>query len=170
MRRCGIAVGSNSGDRLAHLRAGVYRLLDLLPESRITVIAPLYETDPVDCPPGSQTFYNSVVELECGLSPHELRELTAQVERLSGRPELRERNAPRTLDLDLLYCGDEVVDDAVLTIPHPRLVLRRFVLAPLAEIHPGLVLPGQKCDVRALLRALPKGDEVVQVMGVDWLD
>lgn len=155
---------------MAHLRAGVNRLLDLLPESKITAVAPLYETDPVDCPAGSQAFYNSLVELECGLSPHELRELTAQVERLSGRPELRERNAPRTLDLDLLYCGDEVVDDAVLTIPHPRLVQRRFVLAPLADIRPAMVLPGQERDVRSLLRALPKGDEVVQVMGVDWLD
>jgi 2-amino-4-hydroxy-6-hydroxymethyldihydropteridine diphosphokinase len=168
--RYGIAVGSNAGDPKANLRAGLSRLMALLPEARLTAVAPLYETDPVDCPPGSQVFYNSVVEIECRLTPHALREVTAEVERWAGRPEVRERNAPRTLDLDLLYCGEAAVDDAILTIPHPRLALRRFVLAPLSEIRPDLVLPGQQATIRELLAALPPGEEVVQVADKNWLE
>jgi 2-amino-4-hydroxy-6-hydroxymethyldihydropteridine diphosphokinase len=145
-------------------------LLEILPEGRLMAVAPLFETAPVGCAPGSQAFYNSVVEIECGLNPHELRDRTAQVELWMGRPEVRERNAPRTLDLDLLYCGEFVVDDAILTIPHPRLSQRRFVLAPLAVLCPEKVLPGQNHPITALLEALPAGDQVVEVTGGDWFE
>lgn len=165
---CGIAVGSNVGDRLANLRAGVGRLLEVVPGMRVTAVGPLF-TAPVDCAPGTQAFYNSVVEVECELEPHALREVTAGVERWMGRPEVRERNAPRTLDLDLLYCGSLVLADEVLVIPHPRLGERRFVLAPLAAIRGDLVLPGHVKSVEALLAALPVGDEVVEVAGGEWL-
>jgi 2-amino-4-hydroxy-6-hydroxymethyldihydropteridine diphosphokinase len=167
--RCGIAVGSNVGDRLANLRCGVARLLEVVPRAKLTGVAPLYETAPVDCAPGTQAFLNSVVEIECALSPHELRELTAGVERWMGRPEWRERHAPRTLDLDLLYCGEAAVADEVLVIPHPRLGQRRFVLEPLAAIRADLVLPGQTATVGALLEALPGGGEVVRVRDGDWM-
>jgi len=166
--RCGIAVGSNVGDRLENLRAGVRRLLEVLPGARVTGVGPLFETAPVDCAPGTQAFYNSVVEIECGMEPHALREVTAGVERWMGRPEVRERNAPRTLDLDLLYCGDRVVADEVLEIPHPRLGERRFVLAPLAAMRGDLVLPGRVKSVGELLAVLPGGDEVVAVSGGEW--
>jgi len=168
VRRCGIAVGSNVGDRLGNLRAGLAQLLKLLPSARLTAVAPLFKTDPVDCLPGTQAFYNSVVEIECDLEPHGLREVTAEVERWSGRPDVRERHAPRTLDMDLLYCGDLTVNDKVLTIPHPRLAQRRFVLAPLALIRPDLVLPGHSLSVQDLLSALPPGHEVLRVAGPDW--
>ncbi len=166
---CGIAVGSNLGDRLANLRQGIARLLEIAPALRLTAAAPLYETAPVDCAPDAQAFYNSVVEVESTLTPHELRELTAAVERWMGRPETREKNAPRTLDLDLLYCGNQVVNDEVLTLPHPRLTQRRFVLEPLSAIRPGLVLPGQTKTASELLATLPPDDEVVQVRDAGWL-
>ena len=167
--RCGIAVGSNVGDRLENLRAGVRRLLELLPEVRLTAVAPLFETAPVDCVPGTQSFYNSVIEIDCGLTPHELREVTADVERWMGRPGVRERNAPRTLDLDLLYCGEQMLDDDVLTIPHPRLAQRRFVLAPLAVIRPELMLPGARHSISELLAQLPSEDDIRQVADREWL-
>lgn len=166
--RCGIAVGSNVGDRLANLKEGLRRLLTMVPEAQITAVGPLFETAPIDCAPGTQAFYNSVVEIECGLEPHALREVTAEVERWMGRPEVRERNAPRTLDLDLLYCGKRVVTDEILVIPHPRLAQRRFVLAPLAAIRGDLLLPGQVQSVAALLAGLSDEDEMVMVSDGSW--
>jgi 2-amino-4-hydroxy-6-hydroxymethyldihydropteridine diphosphokinase len=167
--RCGIAVGSNVGDRLENLRRGVRRLLERAPGMRVTAVGPLYETAPMDCAPGTGAFYNSVVEVECGLEPHALREVTAEVEGWMGRPAVRERNAPRTLDLDLLYCGERVLADEVLILPHPRLAERRFVLAPLAAVRGMLVLPGQTKTVGELLAELPEGGEVEQVREGDWL-
>jgi 2-amino-4-hydroxy-6-hydroxymethyldihydropteridine diphosphokinase len=166
---CGIAVGSNVGDRLANLQRGVRRLLELLPEAKLLAAGPLFETAPVDCAPGTQAFYNSVILLECGLAPHDLRELTAGIEQWMGRPQDRERNAPRTLDLDLLFYGDQQVNDAVLTLPHPRLAQRRFVLAPLAAVCGERVLPGQQQTVSELLERLPAGDEVVKV-SEQWIE
>ena len=167
--RCGVAVGSNQGDRLRNLREGVRLLLDSVPGARLTAVAPLYETAAVDCAPGTDPFYNSVIEIECRLEPHALREAAAVVECRLGRPRVRAQNAPRTLDLDLLYCGERVIDDEVLTLPHPMIAQRRFVLQPLADIRPDLVLSGQISTVRAMLDALP-GGEVARVRGSDWLE
>lgn len=153
--RFGIALGSNLGDRAGNIRHGVERLLARVPNGILTASAPVYETEPVDCAPGTQAFLNTVIELEAPCSPQELHQHLKAVESALGRPEQRERNSPRTLDLDLLYADNVVSDDPVLILPHPRLHLRRFVLQPLADIRPDLVLPRQTRSVAELLAQLP---------------
>jgi len=150
----GIALGSNLGDRAENMRLGIELLLARVPGIRLNAKARVYETEPVDCAPGTQAFLNTVIEVEAGCLPQELHTHLKAVEQALGRPEQRERNSPRTLDLDLLYADDLVSDDPVLTLPHPRMHLRRFVLEPLADIRPELVLPGQKVSVATLLLRL----------------
>ncbi len=164
----GIALGSNVGDRLSCLRRGLKLLLEHAPQARLLAAAPLYEAAPVDCKEDAPSFYNTVVELECALLPHDLRLVTAGIEHALGRPEQREKNAPRTLDLDLLYCDHLVVQDEVLTLPHPRLAERRFVLQPLADIHPELQLPGLTGSALDWLAALPDGGDVIKVLDSWW--
>ena len=168
-KRCGIALGSNLGDRLGNLRSGVELLLARVPGVELISVAPMYETAPIDCAPGTQAFFNSVIEVACKMDPHALREVTAGIEQELGRPAVRERNAPRSLDLDLLYFGDQVVSDEVLELPHPRLADRRFVLEPLSAIRPDLLLPGQELTVAVLLSRLPADAGVVRVMDETWV-
>lgn len=150
----GIALGSNLGDRAENMRRGVELLMARVPGIRLNASAQVYETEPVDCAPGTQAFLNTVIEVSANCLPHELHAHLKAIEQALGRPEQRERNSPRTLDLDLLYADDVVSDDPVLTLPHPRMHLRRFVLEPLADIRPELVLPGQKVTVAELLVGL----------------
>ena len=150
----GIALGSNLGDRAENMRRGIELLMTRVPGIHLNASAPVYETEPVDCAPGTQAFLNTVIEVEADCLPHELHTHLKAIEQALGRPEQRERNSPRTLDLDLLYADDVVSDDPVLTLPHPRMHLRRFVLEPLADIRPELILPGQRETVAALLRQL----------------
>lgn len=140
MARIGISLGSNLGDRLAHLREAVDRLGPVR-EGGHLLRSPVYETDPVDCPPGSGAFCNAVVEIESSLAPLELLAFTQSIERDLGRPAVRDRNAPRTIDLDLLYYDQLVLDEPGLVLPHPRMLQRAFVALPLAAIRPDLVSP-----------------------------
>jgi 2-amino-4-hydroxy-6-hydroxymethyldihydropteridine diphosphokinase len=149
----GIALGSNLGDRDAELEAGLSFLRSLSVQGRLLESARL-ETAPVDCPPGSAPFLNAVTELQLDASaipPHELLRRLQAFEKSRGRPAERAVNAPRPLDLDILYYGSQVVNEPDLIIPHPRAAQRRFVLEPLAQIRPELVLPGQTRTVRELL-------------------
>lgn len=150
----GIALGSNLGDRAANVQRGIDLLLARVSGIHLNASAPVYETEPVDCAPGTQAFLNTVIEVAAACTPPELHAHLKAIEQTLGRPEQRERNSPRTLDLDLLYADDVVSDDPVLILPHPRMHLRRFVLEPLADIRPELVLPGQKATVAALLQQL----------------
>jgi 2-amino-4-hydroxy-6-hydroxymethyldihydropteridine diphosphokinase len=150
----GIALGSNLGDRAENLRRGIALLMESVPGGELIASAALYETDPVDCTPEAQAFLNTVIEIIAPCAPQELHARLKAVESALGRPEQRERNSPRTLDLDLLYADDVVSDDPELILPHPRLHQRRFVLQPLADIRPELVLPGQRAPVAALLQNL----------------
>lgn len=115
----------------------------------------IYETEPVDCEPGATKFFNAVVEFGYSGSPLELRRALAAIERALGRPAAHERNVSRPIDLDLLYFGDLVMETSELRLPHPRIVGREFVLRPLADIRPDLVLPGQAGTVGELLAQLP---------------
>jgi 2-amino-4-hydroxy-6-hydroxymethyldihydropteridine diphosphokinase len=117
----------------------------------------LWQTTPVDCPPGSPLFLNAVVGFlpRPGQTPESLLSGLQALEREFGRRPKRVQNEPRPLDLDLIAFGDEVRATPELTLPHPRAHLRRFVLQPLAEIAPDLVLPGQRATVAELLRGLP---------------
>lgn len=158
--RYGIGLGSNLGDRVGHVRAGIAFLRTLLkPGLRISS---LYETSPVGCPPGSGDFINAAAEGEFDGDPLELYRLLKAFEATQGERPSALRNAPRALDLDLLY-GEERFKDAQLTLPHPRLHERRFVLEPLAEIHPNLVIPGPNKTVRELLAAL-ESSEIVRAL------
>lgn len=150
----GIALGSNLGDRAENIQRGIKLLLERVPGVKLNASAPVYETEPVDCAPGTQAFLNTVIEIEADCLPHDLHAHLKAVESALGRPEHRERHSPRTLDLDLLYADDLVSDDPVLILPHPRLHLRRFVLQPLADIRPDLILPGLSHSVSALLAQL----------------
>lgn len=137
--RAYVAIGANLGDaRAAVLRAMTD--LDALPGSRVVSRSSLYRSAPVDA--GGPDFINAVVALETGLAPEPLLRELQRLELGAGR-ERPYRNAPRTLDLDLLYHGDAVMATPALTLPHPRISERAFVLLPLAEIAPDRVTQAQ---------------------------
>jgi 2-amino-4-hydroxy-6-hydroxymethyldihydropteridine diphosphokinase len=145
-----IGIGSNLGDRETHLRTA----LDLLAaEEGIEVVAvsQLRETEPVG-PVEQGPFLNGAVQVTTELPPRKLLERLLDVEKRLGRVR-GERFGPRTIDLDLLVYGDEIVDEPSLALPHPRLHERRFALEPLAELAPYLVVPGRG-PVSALLAEL----------------
>lgn len=153
--RAGVALGSNLGERLAHLRNArkeIAAMSGVLPPLRSSAI---YETEPIDCEKGAPKFFNAVVEFGYSGPPEELRRALAAIERTLGRPATHERNVSRPIDLDLLYFGDLVTESAELRVPHPRMVEREFVLRPLADIQPDLVLPKQTETVAVLLSRLP---------------
>ena len=152
--RTGIALGSNLGDRLAHLRAGRDKVLRIAGVSPPLLCSSVYETEPVGSGPEAGTFLNAVIEVEFSGQAIDLLEALQEIEASHGRPSKRPRNAPRTLDLDILYVGNLVLSNEEVVIPHPRLHLRRFVLAPLADIRPDLTLPGQQRSVAELLAML----------------
>jgi 2-amino-4-hydroxy-6-hydroxymethyldihydropteridine diphosphokinase len=158
MPRAGIALGSNLGDRLKNLRAALDALREIATPGEPVLAAPVYQTEPRFCPPGSPDFLNTVVEIGFGGGPLELLEKTRAMEIHLGRLRGTERNAPRVIDIDLLYLGDVVFENAVLTLPHPRIGGRRFVLQPLADIRPELVLPGHTQTIADILADL-KTDE-----------
>jgi 2-amino-4-hydroxy-6-hydroxymethyldihydropteridine diphosphokinase len=138
-RRAFIGLGSNLGDRRALLSAAVEGLRR---GGDVVGVSPLYETDPVGGPAGQGPFLNLVVELATADPPRRLLERCQEIEAAAGRVRA-ERWGPRTLDADVLYVQGETVDEEDLTVPHPRLWERRFVLAPLAELAPDLVTPAQ---------------------------
>jgi 2-amino-4-hydroxy-6-hydroxymethyldihydropteridine diphosphokinase len=154
MPRAGIALGSNLGDRMRNIRAALEALRRITSDGEPVLAAPVYQTAPRLCPPGSPDFLNTVVEIGFDGSPLDLLEQTRRIERQLGRTRGAERNTPRTIDIDLLYLDDEIQDDGELTLPHPRIGERRFVLQPLADIRPELVLPGQSQSVRKMLEAI----------------
>lgn len=123
----------------------------------------LWATSPVDCPPGSPDFVNAVVGLVPlpGETPESLLAKLQDLEKEFGRHPKQVLNEPRPLDLDIIAYGQEVRQTAALVLPHPRAYLRQFVLAPLAEIAPELVLPGQAKTVKELQREL-KTDESIR--------
>lgn len=152
--RAGIALGSNLGDRLAQLSRARARVLDLPGVSHPVLSSRVYETEPIDSAPDAGAYLNAVLEVEFDGQPITLLDALQRIETEFGRPSKRPRNAPRTLDLDILYVGNLVLSNAEVVIPHPRLHLRRFVLAPLADIRPELLLPGQQQSVAQLLAGL----------------
>lgn len=166
----GIALGSNVGDALANLQRGMRLLVERIPQASVDGIGGLYETAPVDCAPGTPSFLNSVVEISSPASPQALHACLVAIETLLGRPKVREKNEPRTLDLDLLFAGDWVSADPVLTVPHPRLHERGFVLRPLADFRPELVLPGQTRSVQALADQIGwDADSIKKLAGPEWV-
>ncbi|GAB4009279.1 2-amino-4-hydroxy-6-hydroxymethyldihydropteridine diphosphokinase [Nocardioides ultimimeridianus] len=135
IRRVVIALGSNLGDRFANLQGGVSTIADT-PEVWVTGVSPVYETTPVDCPPDSGTFLNAVVLADTTLSASRLLDRALAVEDAFDRARSGEKNAPRTLDVDLIVVGDRRADTASLKLPHPQAHQRAFVLKPWLDLEP----------------------------------
>ncbi|MEO7152150.1 MAG: 2-amino-4-hydroxy-6-hydroxymethyldihydropteridine diphosphokinase [Burkholderiaceae bacterium] len=133
-----VGVGANLGDAVATLRAAL-RQLDRLPASRLVARSSLYRSAPIDA--AGPDYVNAVAWLRTGLDPQALLAHLQRIEQAHGRVRTGP-NAPRTLDLDLLLHGDTRGETPTLTLPHPRLHRRAFVLVPLAEVAPDLRLPG----------------------------
>jgi len=158
-----IGLGANLGDREATLREAVGRLEAL---GEVTAVSSLYETEPVgfrDQPP----FLNAVVRLQTARSPGDLMQGLLAIEQAMGRVRTF-RNAPRTLDLDLLLFGDKHIATAKLTLPHPHLHERAFVLVPLAEIGPTAVHPTFQRTIRELLETLVSDSGVRRIAAAGW--
>ena len=155
-----VALGSNLGDSRALMNRAFADLQSLSDQPLLQ--SSLWRTTPVDCPPGSPSFLNAVAGLvpRADETPETLLAQLQRIERVFGRQPRQVRNEPRPLDLDLLTFRREVRATATLTLPHPRAHLRRFVLQPLNEIAPDLILPRQTKSVRQLLAEL-ESDEVV---------
>lgn len=165
--RAGVALGSNLGDRLANLRNArkdIATLSGVVPPMRSSAI---YETEPVGCEKGATKFLNAAIEFGYTGEAQELLRALATIERLLGRSATHARNVSRTIDLDLLYFGELEIETAELQLPHPRLTEREFVLRPLADIRPDLMLPKQTEPVAALLLQLTGAGAVVRV-AVEW--
>lgn len=156
----GLALGANLGDRGSHLRTARNFLAALHEGGKPPALSLVYETDPVDCPPGSAPFLNAVMEIVTSLPPEDLLARADELERQLGRPAQRGRNAPRPIDIDILYVGHRIIRTERLTVPHPRLTSRRFVLQPLADVRPDLLLPGETLRVADLLALLPPAPAV----------
>jgi 2-amino-4-hydroxy-6-hydroxymethyldihydropteridine diphosphokinase len=155
-----LSLGSNMGDRENHLRDAIARLQA---EGRVVSVSSLYETEPVDFT-DQAWFLNYAVALETGKTPKQLMAAILRIEKEMGRQRVQNKG-PRIIDIDILLIvgantGDSILDSPELTIPHPAMHARRFVLEPLAEIAPEAWHPVFKKTIRELLGALPPGQEV----------
>lgn len=140
IRRAVLALGSNLGDRMTALQGAVEAIADT-PDVWVTAVSPVYETEPVDCPEGSKTFLNAVVLVDTTLAATRLMDRALAIEDAFDRLRSEVRNAPRTLDVDLIVVGDRRSDEASLILPHPRARDRAFVLQPWLDVEPDAVLP-----------------------------
>jgi 2-amino-4-hydroxy-6-hydroxymethyldihydropteridine diphosphokinase len=130
--RAFLGLGSNLGDRETYLREAVGSL------TGVVAVSPVYETDPVGGPDGQGAYLNLVVELQTDLTPRALLGVCHRLESAAGRVR-EERWGPRTLDVDILWVDGGPIDEPDLQVPHPRMLDRRFVMAPLADLAPELV-------------------------------
>ena len=156
-----VALGSNMGRSREAIQAAFTHAKFITDHPILQ--SSIWETTPVDCPPGSPKFLNAVVGFipQKGETPESLLEKLQDLEKVFGRASKKILNEPRPLDLDLIAFGNETRNTSELILPHPRAHLRRFVLQPLSEIAPELVLPGQGKTVAQLLAELP-ADETIR--------
>jgi 2-amino-4-hydroxy-6-hydroxymethyldihydropteridine diphosphokinase len=156
--RAYLSLGSNVGNRAANLEAAITRLGDV---GNVLSVSSFYETEPVEFT-AQPWFLNAVVEIETRKSPERLLTRILAIEKEMGR-ERKQDKGPRIIDIDILVLGDCLVDTAELTIPHPAMHARRFVLEPLVEIAPEMRHPILKKTAQELLKDLPEGQAVRKV-------
>lgn len=158
-----VAIGSNLG-RSREIIYAAFTHAKFITDRPISQSS-IWQTTPVDCPPGSPPFLNAVVSFfpRKGETPESLLAKMQELEKVFGRQPKKVLNEPRPLDLDLIAFGTETRNSLQLTLPHPRAHLRRFVLQPLSEIAPDLILPGQTQTVAELLAGLPAGEQCVKI-------
>ncbi len=157
-----VSVGSNLGDKLENCRRAIAEL-KAIAEIRITGQSRFYQTEPVDFT-AQGWFVNGAVRMETGLSPVELLDQLLMIQRKAGRPPDGPRFGPRVLDLDLLMYDDWVLEEPRLTLPHPRMHQRRFVLQPMCDIDPYIVHPTIGKDIQKLLSELSEhGQQVMEL-------
>lgn len=142
IRRVVISLGSNLGDRFASLQGAVMALADT-PDVWVTGVSAIYETEPVDAPEDSENYYNAVILMDTTLPAHRLMDRALAVEDAYERERTEVRNAPRTLDVDLIVVGDRRSELDTLELPHPRAAGRAFVLKPWHDLEPDAVFPGK---------------------------
>ena len=165
--RTAIALGSNLGDRLENLRAARRQIIELDEVQPPMLSSGIYESEPVNCERGASKFLNAVVEFDYEGDPVQLLEQLVRIEESLGRKRDHRKKVSRTIDIDLLYCGDRQIDNERLQLPHPRMHLRKFVLQPLTDIRPDLVFPGQRKTVAHLLVELKESSDVGRFID-DW--
>ena len=156
-----IALGSNLGDRELNLLRAVAEI-GKLPESRITALSAFYQTSPVGTV-DQETFYNAVLRLSTGLAPRPLLTHLLRIETETFRRTRSIHHGPRRMDLDLLLYGSEIINEADLIVPHPRMAERRFVLQPLCDLAPHLLHPLLERTVSDLLASLKSSEIVVKL-------
>ncbi|GFO69397.1 2-amino-4-hydroxy-6-hydroxymethyldihydropteridine diphosphokinase [Geomonas limicola] len=162
MEECAyIALGSNLGDRELKLLTAVGEL-GKLPGTRVTALSPFYETDPVGGVV-QDNFYNAVARVATLLTPGDLLKELKRIETKVFKRKATVHWGPRSMDLDILFYGNLVYSDSTLSIPHPRLAERRFVLQPLADLAPDLVHPTLGKNVAELLAELTTTEKVVRI-------
>ena len=150
-----LSLGSNVGDRSAQLRDALARLSVI---GYVVAVSSVYETEPVEFTQQAW-FLNCAVVLETDTTPQELMTAILSIEEEMGRRRVQKKG-PRSIDIDILLFGDTIMDSKELTIPHPAMHQRRFVLEPLAEIAPEVLHPALKKTIRELRDALPEGQVV----------
>jgi 2-amino-4-hydroxy-6-hydroxymethyldihydropteridine diphosphokinase len=157
----GFSLGSNIGGRL-RLLSQAKTLLLMDPKVRFVDQSFVYETEPVGVKDEYRCmkFLNAVLVVDSPYTAEEWLPRVKRVEEVLKRERSEDRNAPRTIDVDIVFCGDQIVDDELLQVPHPRWSERRFVVAPLADVCPDLVLPGENLSVSNILARLPASDDV----------
>ncbi|MFM9195986.1 MAG: 2-amino-4-hydroxy-6-hydroxymethyldihydropteridine diphosphokinase, partial [Planctomycetia bacterium] len=164
MARCLVGCGSNVGNRRDYLDQAL-ELLRYMPGVTLESVSRYRDTRPIGGPPGQPAFLNAACLLETDLAPHDVLGMLAAVENTLHR-ERSERWGPRTVDLDLLLYEDVVLDTERLTLPHPRMVTRRFVLEPCGEIAADFVHPLADCRLDCLLESISSAHPHVAVVGV----
>ena len=165
--RTAVALGSNLGNRLENLRAARRQIIGLKEVKPPILSSGIYETEAIDCERGASKFLNAVVEFDYEGDSGQLLEQVGRIEESLGRKRDHQKNVSRTIDIDLLYYGDRRIDNERLQLPHPRMHLRRFVLQPLTDIRPDLILPNQTRTVADLLAEIEDYGGVVRLAS-DW--
>lgn len=157
----GFCLGSNLGGRL-RLLSQAKTLILMEPDVKFVDQSPVYETEPVGVKPEYQAmkFLNAVLIVDSPYTAEEWLTKIKKTETILQRARTEDRNAPRTIDIDILFCGDRIVDSDLLQVPHARWAERLFVVQPLADVRPELVLPGEKTPVSKILAQMSGKDDV----------